>query len=116
MTREFVRLPEFERQCKHMNLDEGDVMEIELVLLDNPKIGDVIPGTGGIRKFRFPLPNVGKRGGARVIFVDFAHYEKIYLITAYGKAETKDLTQAERNALKDLIKILLSELRKKGKV
>ena len=96
-----------------MGLSEDDIMAIELALLDNPAIGDVIPGTGGIRKFRFPLPNTGKSGGVRVIYVDFAHYEKTYLITVYGKSEIENLTQAERNELKAYTKSLLSELRKK---
>ena len=114
MTREFIRLPQFEKQCKHMNLDDDDIVAIEIALLDNPTIGAVIKGTGGIRKVRFPLPNIGKSGGIRVIYVDFAFYEKIYLITAYGKSETEDLTQAERNDLKKLTATLLSELKRKG--
>ena len=114
MTREFIRLPEFEKQCKHMNLNENDVMAIEIALLDNPSIGAVIRGTGGIRKCRFPLPNTGKSGGARAIYVDFAYYEKIYLVTAYNKSEVEDLTQAERNELKKLTDKLLSELKRKG--
>jgi len=114
MTREFVRLPEFEKQCKHIDLNEDDVSEIENALLDNPKIGDVIPGTGGIRKVRVSLPNRGKSSGARMIYVDFTRYEKIYLLTVYAKAETVDLTKAEKNELKALVGILESELRKKG--
>jgi len=114
MTREFVRLPEFEKQCKHIGLDENDISEIENILLDNPKIGDIIQGTGGIRKVRITLPNRGKSGGARVIYVDFTLYERIYFITAYAKSETEDLTKAEKNNLKSFIRTLEEELRKKG--
>ena len=115
MTRTFVRLPEFERQCKHIGLDEDDIMEIENALLDNPAIGNIMRGTGGLRKFRITLPNRGKSSGARVIFIDFAYYEKIYLITAFAKSEFDNLTQAERNELKTLVKVLELELRKKVK-
>ena len=114
MTREFVRLPEFEKQCKHTGLDEEDVRAIENALLSEPSAGDMMQGTGGMRKFRFPLPNRGKSGGARVIYIDFARHEKIYLITTYAKSETDNLTKAERNELKALVVILESELRKKG--
>lgn len=114
MVREFIRLPEFEKQCKQLSLSEEDIREIENVLLDTPSVGDVIQGTGGLRKFRIPLPNKGKSGGARVIYIDFACYEKIYLITAYSKNETENLSQAERNELKSFVKRLESELRKKG--
>ena len=113
MTREFVRLPEFEKQCKNTGLDENDVRAIENTLLSDPSAGEVMQGTGGIRKFRFPLPNRGKSGGARVIYIDFTRYEKIYLITTYAKSETDNLTKAERNELKVLVRILESELRKK---
>ena len=114
MDREFVRLPEFEKQCKHIGLTEDDVKEIESELLINPNVGDVIEGTGGIRKFRFALPNAGKSGGARIVYIDFAFYEKIYLITAFAKSETDNLSKAERNDLKSVIKLLEAELRKVG--
>ena len=113
MTREFVRLPEFEKQCKHIGLDEDDVRAIENELLVNPKSGMVIKGTGGVRKLRIILPNRGKSGGARTIYVDFTQYEKIYFITAYDKSETDDLTKAECNALKAFVRILESELGRK---
>jgi hypothetical protein len=114
MTREFIRLPEFEKQSKNTGLDEDDIIAIELFLLDNPSSGVIIQGTGGIRKLRFSLPNTGKSGGVRVIYIDYASYAKIYLFTVYAKAETENLTQAEKNALKDVAKTLLAELRKKG--
>ena len=109
MTRTFIRMPEFEKQCKHIGLNEYDVMEIENSLLENPAIGSIMQGTGGLRKFRIPLQSKGKRGGARVIYVDFNYYRKIYLITAYAKNELDNLSQAERNELKNLVRILKSE-------
>ena len=114
MIREFIRLPEFEKQCKHINFNEDDIRAIENALLENPKAGRVIKGTGRVRKFRIVLPNRGKSGGARVIYVDFTKQEKIYLITAFDKSETEDLTQAERNELRTLVKILESELDQEG--
>ena len=113
MIREFVRLPEFEKQCKAIGLDESDIRDIENTLLLDPAVGSVIQGTGGLRKFRVVLPGKGKSGGARVIYIDFAYYEKIYLITAYTKNETENLSSAERNELKALMKILESELKRR---
>ena len=115
MTRTFVRMPEFEKQCKHIGLDEDDVMEIENALLENPAVGNIIRGTGGLRKFRAALQNRGKSGGARVIYVDFVYYEKIYLITAYAKSELDNLSHAERNELKVLVGTLKAEAREKVK-
>jgi len=115
MTREFVRLPEFEKQCKSIGLSEDDVRDIEIELLANPSAGILIKGTGGVRKHRIALPNRGKSGGARTIYIDFANYEKLYFITVFGKSDKDDLSQAERNELKVLVRLLESELRKKVK-
>ena len=111
MTREFIRLETFEKCCADIGLTEDDVLNIELAILDNPTIGELIQGTGGVRKFRIPLPNVGKSGGARVIYVDYVYYEKTYLIAAFAKSETENLTKAERNELKKLTGVLLKKLR-----
>ena len=65
MTRMFVRLPTFEKQCDKIGLDENDVIEIENIILSNPKVGEVVKGTGGVRKLRVALcNNKGKSGGA----------------------------------------------------
>ena len=103
MIREFVRLPEFENQCKRIGLNENDIQEIENALLLDPTVGDMIKEAGGLRKFRIALPNLhrGKSGGARVIYVDFAFYERIYLVTAYAKTEIENLSQIERKSLKN---------------
>jgi len=117
MTREFVRLPEFEKQCKHIGLSEDDIREIENFLLSNPAVGKIMRGTGGVRKFRIALSlsDKGKSGGARVVYIDFTRYEKIYMLTIFAKSETDNLTQAERNELKALTKILEYELEKRGR-
>lgn len=59
---------------------------------------------------RLALENRGKSGSVRVIYVDFVVYEKLYLLTAYPKSEKDNLTKAERNELKKLVKILEAEL------
>jgi len=113
MVREFVRLPEFERQCKSIGLAEDDVKEIESALLTNPHVGNVLKGTGGIHKFRFALDNRGKSSGARVVYIDFAVFERIYLLTAFAKSEMGNLSPAERNELRALVQMLKSELEKR---
>lgn len=111
MTRLFVILPEFEKQWTKMGLNDKDLRRLQYILLDDPKIGDVMQGTGGLRKVRFSFENRGKSGSARVVYVDFAVYEKIFLITAYPKNEKDNLSQAERNAIKKLIEALESQLK-----
>ena len=94
-----------------MGLNDKDLRRLQYILLDDPKIGDVMQGTGGLRKVRFSFENRGKSGSARVVYVDFAVYEKIFLITAYPKNEKDNLSQAERNAIKKLIEALESQLK-----
>lgn len=71
MIREFVRLPEFEKQCKQIGLDEDDIQEIENALLLDPATGDVMKDTGGLRKFRIALLQEPKSNRTE-------NYSKIY--------------------------------------
>ena len=111
MTRLFIIMPEFERQWNRMGLNDNDLKRLQYELLDNPKAGDVMQGTGGLRKIRFSFENRGKSGSARVVYVDFAVYEKIFLITAYSKNEKDNLSKTERNAVKKLIENLEENLK-----
>lgn len=101
-----MRISEFEKQCKEIGLTEENIREIENLLLENSQIGDIIQGTGGIRKIRYALPGKGKSGGVRVILLDFTHYERTYFITVYEKGERENLSKAECNGLKILSKAL----------
>lgn len=65
----------------------------------NPESGDVIPGTGGVRKLRWGRSGSGKRGGARVIYFYYRPDCPLYLLLAYGKAQATDLTQDEKKAV-----------------
>lgn len=61
-----------------MGFTDENLRDLENILLANPKSGDVIQGTGGLRKIRIPLNSKGKRGGGRVIYVDIEFRETIY--------------------------------------
>ena len=111
MTRTFVELPIFQKKWKAMGLDDKDLKRLQEELIADPKVGAAMQGTGGIRKMRFAFEKRGKSGSIRVIYVDFEIYEKIFLITAYPKNEKDNLTQAERNELKQMIHILEQQLK-----
>ena len=110
MTREFVMLPEFDRKWKDMGLTDRELKALQEELTINPQKGDVMQGTGSLRKIRVAFEGKGKSGSARVCYVDFAVYERIYLITAYSKDEKDNLSKAERNEVKKLIHILESTI------
>lgn len=106
MKRTFIEVPIFTRKWKELGLTDENLRELENILLENPKSGDVIQGTGGLRKIRIPLSSKGKRGGARVIYVDIELRETIYFINVYTKNEKDDLTEEEKKALKMVVKSL----------
>lgn len=78
----------------------------------NPTSGDLMAGTGGVRKVRVPLGNRGKSGGARVIYFYFDETAPIYLFAIYTKAEKANLTDAECNALKSVTDAIKAEYRR----
>ena len=81
MTREYIIMPEFERQWKAMGLSDTELKYLQEQLLLNPQQGPVMKGTGGLRKIRVAFEHQGKSGSGRVVYVDFPAYETIYLIT-----------------------------------
>lgn len=111
MNRTFIEVPQFTKKWQMLGLTDEDLRALEEELLNNPKVGDVIKGTGGIRKIRIPMENKGKgkRGGARVIYVDIECKEIIYFINVYTKDEKDDLTEEEKKAFKAVVKILKEE-------
>ena len=115
MTRTFVELPIFRSRWKDMGLDDNDLKRLQEELLADPKVGAVLRGTGGVRKMRFAFEQKGKSGSVRVIYVDFEVYEKIFLITAYPKNEKDNLTDSERNEIKQMIHALEEQLKENAR-
>ena len=109
MNRTFIEVPQFTKKWKELGLSDESLRELENILLKNPKAGDTIQGTGGLRKIRIPLENTGKRGGGRVLYVDIELKETIYFVNVYTKNEKDDLTEDEKRAFKAVIRFLKEE-------
>ena len=84
-------------------MPESEQLELVAFVAANPRAGDLIPETGGIRKLRWALSGRGKRGGARVIYYFHSEQLPIFMLAAYGKNEKANLSKAERNAMAKLI-------------
>jgi hypothetical protein len=105
--------PEYARRAEKL-LSENERTELICYLAAHPGAGDVMEGTGGVRKLRWRRSGRGKSGGARVIY--FYHNDRIplYLLTIYGKNEKDNLTAAERNELAKLTSQLAKSARRRG--
>lgn len=106
----FVELPAFEKHRGNY-LDDAAFLELQILLMANPEAGEVIEGTGGLRKLRFGdnRRGKGKRGGLRVIYFWWGEGLQYWLFTLYDKDEAVDLTPIQRKILKEMIKAELKE-------
>jgi mRNA-degrading endonuclease RelE of RelBE toxin-antitoxin system len=68
MTREFVIMPEFDRQWQKLGLDDNKLRKLQETLLQNPNAGNVIQGTKGLRTIRIAFAGQGKSGSGRVVY------------------------------------------------
>ena len=94
---------------KIMSAAEKD--ELYDFIARNPKKGDVIPGTGGVRKLRFAIQGKGKRGGVRVIYYYYDDRNPVLLFTVFGKNEKSDLKKKEKNILYEIVQGIKKEMK-----
>ena len=104
---EFIETSIFTRQIKTIATDD-ELKALQLELIAQPENGDLIQGTGGLRKIRMATGQQGKSGSARVIYF-LATAEVIYLVLAYAKNDKESLTAAEKADLKKLTQLLKGE-------
>jgi len=97
----FIETPVFTRQVRELLSDEA-YAAFQWHLALNPRAGEVIQGTGGLRKVRWSVPGSGKRGGVRVIYFHVAAGAQVRLLLIYRKGVKDDLTAAEKKTLRRL--------------
>jgi mRNA-degrading endonuclease RelE of RelBE toxin-antitoxin system len=92
----------FTRQITELMSDD-ELNALQWALMANPESGDLIRGSGGLRKLRWAGSGRGKRGGLRVIYYWHVPGSTILLLLAYPKNEQDDLTPAQLKILKSII-------------
>ena len=112
MAREFIMTKIFDKRWTELGLTDDDLRKLEVYLLEHPSSGDVIQGTGGAIKLRWTLPNTGKSGGIRVVYIDLIKTEHIHFITCYPKSKKDTLTDNEKAIIKEVIKRIIKDERK----
>ena len=87
---EYIESPLFSKLVGlYLNDDEYSAFQWDLSL--HPEKGDMIPGSGGLRKIRWAGKGRGKRGGVRIIYYYRNKEGQIWLLTIYAKNEDENI-------------------------
>lgn len=104
----FIQTAAFANRWRQFRLTDEDLQALEQQLLARPEAGDVMQGTGGLRKIRFAPPSLhrGKSGAFRVGYVHFHAAEAVVLMAIFAKSDQPNLNAAEKVRLKKVIESL----------
>ncbi|MEW7849543.1 hypothetical protein AB2N08_12655 [Massilia aurea] len=102
----FVELPAFQR-VRELYFDDESFKQLQNEMMRLPEAGDIIRGTGGLRKLRFgdERRGKGKRGGLRVIYFWKDPNDQFWLFTVYDKDEASNLSAKQRDALRERLQM-----------
>ena len=101
-----AELPEYIRFAEKL-LSTSERSDVVNYLAAHPKAGDLMEGTGGVRKLRWGRGAQGKSGGVRIIYYFHSEAMPLYLLTLFAKNEHDNLGKAERNELSGLVDLLV---------
>lgn len=116
MIRKFIETKIFEQLVEQED-DKDLENSIKKDILEDPNRGDIISGTNGVRKFRISdrSRGKGKRGGFRVLYLDLPNQKTTYLLLLYNKDQRDNISKAQKDVLKLLVKGVKDEYEKKKK-
>ena len=92
----------FTRQVQALLADD-EYRRLQTILVIRPDAGNLIPGSGGLRKIRWGAQGRGKRGGVRVIYYWAVKQERILMLLMYPKNERDNLTAEQLKVLRRII-------------
>ncbi len=95
-TRTFTR-------CIKELMSDDEYRALQETLVNRPGIGDIVQGTGGLRKVRWKQEGHGKSGGVRVIYYWMTEDEQLYMLYVYPKSKQEDLTADQKKALRTIV-------------
>ncbi|NKQ34535.1 MAG: hypothetical protein HF973_02855 [Chloroflexi bacterium] len=98
----FIETPIFTKLVKNL-LPDDYYRKLQETLLMRPEAGDLIRGSGGLRKIRWSLPGQGKRGGLRITYYWDKPEDIFYMLTVYKKSKKEDLTRSQVKILRQLV-------------
>lgn len=109
-----VETPTYFASAKAAGISDQVRQEIVSAVSTDPTLGELMIGTGGLRKFRFARPGSGKSGGFRILSYYVSDHYPVFLIGAFGKGDKANLTKAEKNAVAGRLKTMAATYKKKG--
>lgn len=92
----------FTRLIKEL-MDDDSYGELQEALVQKPDVGDLIPGSGGLRKVRWKIEGKGKRGGSRIIYYWQTTDDQLWMLYGYAKVSKENLTQEQLKTLRDIV-------------
>lgn len=107
-----VEFPGYRRRADELLAPDEQAAVVDLIAF-NPTCGDLIPGTGGLRKVRIGRAGSGKRGGARVIYYFYNTDHPVLLLTLYAKSEKADVTERDKKMFIALVKEIVAQWQRK---
>jgi len=101
-------MPEFIRRANKMMTanDKDDFIDY---IAHYPKAGELMKRSGGVRKVRFAQQGRGKSSSYRVLYYYHNQRNPLYLFTVFGKGERANISDAGRNGLKAIIRLMKKE-------
>lgn len=98
-----IETPSFLSTAREAGLTDDMREFIVATISDDPMMGDLMSGTGGCRKSRFPGRGKGKRGGYRTVHYNGPDDVPVLLLVVLDKGDRDNLSHAERNELRELV-------------
>lgn len=84
-------------------LTEEEYQQLQIELINRPKSGVIIRGTGGLRKIRWSAKGKGKRGGSRIIYYWAVSEEQLLMLLVYTKKLQDDLSNDQKKVLRKIV-------------
>jgi len=72
-------------------LSDDEYGALQLSIAANPEAGEIVRGSGGVRKLRWSGSGRGKRGGIRVIYYLRTTRGEVWMLTLYAKNEADSI-------------------------
>jgi len=97
---EFIESPLFSKYLPDYLADD-EYAALQEFLCEHPEAGDLIRGSGGVRKLRWARPGSGKSGGVRVCYYVRTKAGRILMLTIYAKSTQDSIPGYLLKAIKE---------------